>query len=189
MVIRWAFVIIGQLMIGAAAGAMIVNNYGADPYSVLIDGAAELLSVPHIIASLLCAITCVIIGKILGGKVRLITVVAPVCASLALMIGTQAPLGVASVGIAGILYLVGLTVYLSAGLGAGSVEFIAESLAANSNRFGLYLNLTLLLYCALGVAAGGSAGAFTIVIALVAGPCSQLGRKRLIKYIDERLWK
>jgi uncharacterized membrane protein YczE len=174
---RWILVVTGQAMIGAGAGALIVAGFGADPYSVLIDGVASTLSVLHVFAAFMCAAMCIAVGAVLGGKVRAVTVVAPLCASLALQVGVLAPSGVATAVVAVIMYLAGLSIYLGSGVGAGAVEFVAVTIAERHGKFSWFLNGSLIVYGVIGVITGGSVGLLTVALAVVSGPVVDVGRR------------
>jgi uncharacterized membrane protein YczE len=181
---RWVAVVIGQVLIGLSAGALIAAGFSADPYSVLIDGAASTFGVLHVIAAAGCAVVVIVTGRLLGGRVTAVTVVAPVCSSLALQAGVLAPPGVLTAVIAIVGYWAGLALYLGAGLGAGAVEFVAVTVADRYGRFPMWLNALLVVYTAAGVILGGTFGLVTVVLAASTGPMVERGRRIIATALD-----
>ena len=164
-------------MIGAGAGALIAAGFGADPYSVLIDGVASTFGVLHVFAAAACGLTMIVLGRLLGGTPTVVTFVAPACASLALQAGVQAPAGWTTAVVAVLAYWCGLSLYLGAGLGAGAVEFCSATVAARHGHFDRWLNVSLVVYTVAGVALGGGFGFLTVVLALSSGQVADRGRR------------
>lgn len=183
---RWAQLVLGFLLWGAAIALMIRSGLGLGPWDAFHLGLHRLTGVSVGVASIATGLAIVVASLPAGIRPRAGTVANMVL--IGLFVDVMLPLVPAAGGLAlGFVYyaaalpLIGLGtgIYIAARLGSGPRDGLMLALAARTG-WPVRRVRTLIELSALGAgwAMGGTIGVGTVLYALLAGPAVQWGLKR-----------
>jgi uncharacterized membrane protein YczE len=168
----------GCALIGVAVTLLLASELGADPFTVVIDGASHSLGLPLWAANLTVAAVLLTVACVLGHRLRAINIINPLIVSTVLFVLIPLttlpdnPTVKAAAAVAGVIVLgVGTGLCLTARLGAGHVEAVPVALSAKGVSLNVVMTAQLFVFVAVGWLLGSRLVGFaTLFGALAVAP-------------------